>query len=540
MVFFSGHGLLKAPGAEIWLLSGAPGNPNEAVNVAGSMAGARYCGIEHVIFISDACRSNPPSVQFSAITGSQIFPNQSPNAISPEVDVFYATRPGDPALEIPPDDASSEYRGIFSECLVEALSGSVPKIIVTLPGNPVSRVIPSRPLKKHLLVAVPDAVAAVSIKLRQAPEIRVESDLPKYLADVTGITSAILPAGPDLNLPGPKAFPPPDALGDYEAIFQANFLLPRQSGLDALPGAVTPEMLERIISAVPYRADRGRRQETRAQDAIDRLLATKGRETFETRTGFSVVGAGIKHAVLLSGTCDVFPEKNAMHVRVQDDHVVTNGVIQFEPNVALIRFEDGTGTGLAVLPGFVASVVVEDARIVTINYTPARGTDKYSEYESHAKVVDQRRAFAAVAARNGIFRLDAKEANNAADYIRLAKSLDPTLGMYAAYAYMQAGNRDGIQSVFRIMSDDVEPVFFDIAMLSHYMGPWPEAKHFPPFFPMMAQGWSYLSGIKASMPRAALDASKHLVPALWTTFSSKGMDILETAFLSKERHRNFF
>lgn len=557
VIYFSGHGLLKAPGAEVWLLTGAPSNPNEAVNVFGSMASARCCGIEHVVFISDACRSSPPSVQFSAVTGSQIFPIQTsaPIAIAPEVDVFYATRPGDPAYEVPPDTASAEYRGIFSECLFNALAGKAPKAVVAHPDDPRLQVIPSRLLKRHLLEAVPDAAAAVSIKLRQVPEIRVESDLPKYLADVTDIFATQSQSSQESALPGEApshavatnvqfadaSTPPPPKLREaYDIVLDEFFLFPRKGQLKAFPDRISAEMLERVISAVPVQSKTALRSNTTVRDAIDHLLETKGRKSFETGTGFSIHGAEVKNILLLNGTCDQFFENGATHVRVHEDSATPDCNVHIGPNVALIRFEDGTGTGLAVLPGFVASVVAEDARIVAINYTPAFGTQKYAEYESQAEFVDWRRAFAAVAARNGTFHLDAKEVNDAADYIRLAKSLDPTLGMYAAYAHMEAGNRAGIQSVFRIMSEDVGPVFFDIAMLGHYYNPSPDAKHFPPFFPMMAQGWSYLTGLQTSMPKAALAAGRHLVPALWTTFAIEGMDILEAAFENPTRSAHFF
>src|SRR5437867_3095573 len=53
IVYFSGHGILLAPGAEFWLLSRAPANPNEAVNLLRSVADARNSGIQHVVFVSD-------------------------------------------------------------------------------------------------------------------------------------------------------------------------------------------------------------------------------------------------------------------------------------------------------------------------------------------------------------------------------------------------------------------------------------------------------------------------------------------------------
>ena len=58
LIFFSGHGILKAPDCELWLLSGSPDNPNEAVNVSGSIWAARNSGILYLVFVSDACRSS--------------------------------------------------------------------------------------------------------------------------------------------------------------------------------------------------------------------------------------------------------------------------------------------------------------------------------------------------------------------------------------------------------------------------------------------------------------------------------------------------
>lgn len=38
IVYFSGHGILRSPDYELWLLSGSPANPNEAVNLSGSIS----------------------------------------------------------------------------------------------------------------------------------------------------------------------------------------------------------------------------------------------------------------------------------------------------------------------------------------------------------------------------------------------------------------------------------------------------------------------------------------------------------------------
>lgn len=56
IVYFAGHGVLINRN-EHWLLSEAPRRANAAVNVSGSVELARFCGIRHVVFISDACRT---------------------------------------------------------------------------------------------------------------------------------------------------------------------------------------------------------------------------------------------------------------------------------------------------------------------------------------------------------------------------------------------------------------------------------------------------------------------------------------------------
>lgn len=206
VVYFSGHGILKAPEYEIWLLSHAPRDADEAVNVSGSIGLGRNCGISHLVIVSDACRSLPSLAMFGQVSGGLIFPSEPPKAPRPEVDVFYATLLGDPALELPPDQAVNAYRGIFSQCLLDALSGRVPSVIqpfATAAGS--KSVIPSRPLKKHLEIAVPIAVSAASAILQQDPEIRVESDLPRYLAEV----SALRAPGPHAQGPSAPSLPRP-------------------------------------------------------------------------------------------------------------------------------------------------------------------------------------------------------------------------------------------------------------------------------------------------------------------------------------------
>jgi hypothetical protein len=75
VIYFSGHGYLN-DGSEYWLLSDAPANPNEAINIEENILLARDCGVRNVIFVSDACRSTPQSIKADRVRGTVIFPNK--------------------------------------------------------------------------------------------------------------------------------------------------------------------------------------------------------------------------------------------------------------------------------------------------------------------------------------------------------------------------------------------------------------------------------------------------------------------------------
>jgi hypothetical protein len=511
--------LLKGPNYEVWLLSGAPINPNEAVNVTGSIDLSRNCGISHVVFISDACRSMPNSMGMNYVLGGLIFPAEQPKPPSPEVDIFYATVPGNPALEVPPDEAAKYYRGIFTDCLLEALLGRVSGITREIPGpSGPKHVIPSRPLKIYLLDAVPDAANAVSIKLQQDPEIRVESDLPKYLGVITSplptgdAPPGAFPSGPPLSpASSPRKTPSREpSSSQFIEIFQYHL-----RGRDFIG-------LSRVLNSAPGQAFLRDMKEIR--NAMVRM-------SFETQTGFSVHGAKVVSAMTTGTPCDVFEESGVSQVRVLID---LQGLTQFshESRSTLIRLNLGSGLCLPAFPGFIGTVVVaQEGQVLSVNYTPARGTPGYEMYKEIADEIDLSRAFAAFAARNGIFKPDAM-------LLRMLQIVDPTLGIYMAYACAQTGDQEGVEWVYRQMSKSFYGYFpsvpFDIAMLAHRYDPWSEVSRFPPTMPMLTQGWALLGGLQHSMHPAALEARNHLIPSLWTAFTAEGTDILEKSIMTGE------
>lgn len=92
VIYFSGHGFITAPRSEVWMLSGAPHNPNEAVSLLESLELARETAIPSISFISDACRSTPDSLGAQRVQGSMIFPSKSDSpVVRPEVGRFRAS-----------------------------------------------------------------------------------------------------------------------------------------------------------------------------------------------------------------------------------------------------------------------------------------------------------------------------------------------------------------------------------------------------------------------------------------------------------------
>ena len=507
VIHFSGHGLLKGD-YELWMLSGAPADPVEAVNVPQSITHSRHLGIPHVVFFSDACRTLPANYAQNCVTGGSVFPPGKPAPPLPAVDVFYATLMCEPAYEAPPAELAVEmskaHRGIFTDCALKALRGKASEVTeLREEPSPPCNVVSGWTLKKHLERVVPIETAKVNLKLKQEPDIRVESRLPDCLTASPTISMAGFgPAFPTV--------PPAPPTQQREAVDLV------QLAMD------DPEKARAKIGVL-------------ASEAADQLLKTEGRASFETGVGFSVFGSGVQHAMVADAQVDLFMEHDATHIRCYRPANFPNA-----PSV-LIRFDDGTGTVLAVMPGFVGTVLVERGRqtskVVSVAYTPARGTARFDDFRAFEPQVRAAHAIVAAAARYGGFRIERDLAGRTADSLRRFKFYDPTLGIYAAYAYAQIGDEREIRSVLEYMERDQDPVPFDVALLADRLPPMlNRMQHVAPFCPMLGQGWALLGEAEARLHPAVALARTHLVPSLWTTFGREGVDILEAAIATGALH----
>src|SRR5882757_7851326 len=176
VIYFAGHGFQNG-GSEVWLLSGAPNNPGEAISVEASVMASRESGLTSVVFISDACRSIPSGMPDSNVFGISIFPNEALNRQTrPEVDRLFATLPSLVAVEAAKADDKARRGGIFTREFMQSYHNPPHDLIERVPENgELVEVVTNRKLKDLVREMVEDAAFGEMPKAGQLPEFILES-----------------------------------------------------------------------------------------------------------------------------------------------------------------------------------------------------------------------------------------------------------------------------------------------------------------------------------------------------------------------------
>lgn len=537
IVFFSGHGILKSPSQEVWLLPNARNNPNESINLTGSIDNARTSGIPYVVFISDACRVLPNELQFTG-NGSVIFPINDDTDQDCAVDVLYATRPGSPALEQNSKN-NSKKNGLFTQTIVEILNGNYPELINARTAS-------------DTLVNYYDINSLISnLNYKNLPNgnwhidtINSEASIKSIVSQKAREISISLKQTPDIRIQyqDPKPF-----LSEFDDGSAKKLLL---SSKPKVKDKITPDKL--IVKGVQDHLEKGLLSFDTNNKSFKSILQdfdvipqslniynmksnfiknseiifdSKGKSSFETKTGFTIIGSKIQD-VIVDCNKDIIEESNKIHIRIYPESYVRS---------VLIILSNGHSIPVAILEGYIGTLVFEKNRLLTINYTPSRNNYKYDYYQQNEKNIDFVRAFVASSANEGFdysktFRNEFDKSghvdySNAGSYLRQEKAIDPSLGLYAVYAYRQDGKLKEIKSVYQYMSDESDNMLFDVAMLSNML--MLEKERLAPFCPMIALGWAYLQKFENNINPLVIEASKSLVPSLWTTFDKKGTEIIK-------------
>ena len=502
VVYFSGHGFLNGFN-EYWMLSNAPQNPNEAVSLTESVYLARESAIPNVVFISDACRSTPDSINAARVRGSLIFPNAAISRnIRPDVDQFLAALPGQAAAEIPVSQSTAGFEGIFTACLLSAFREPVDSLIKRV-GD--VDVIPNRNLKIFLEGEVVKRAEAKALRLHQRPDAQVVSSDQTYIARVR------------------RTVAPSNTVSLSPTIRDVALAELASAGADLTPRTSRTNYLVRSANNLDAASLGFSKAQQTISDGIRKAKLPEA-QSVATHPGFTVSGQLVTEAVAARNarmTIENFDSPG----RTADRSVIR---VEFRdaPAVSVaMKFADGSGCVLAALRNHQCSVVVQEQGVTASYVEIGTGPDPQ---------IDSLRATVAAAAQFGVFRIDGeretinRKAAEFGDRIRQGKGADPTLGIYAAYAYSQADLTDRVRSVDDYMRNDLGVRLFDVAMLSRRLSTDRNRTGVSPFCPMLTQGWGLLRVTQTSMPPAVDRLRDFILPGLWTRFDAEGMGIVMT------------
>lgn len=483
LVYFSGHGYWHAR-SDRWLLSGAPTKTSDAINLDGAMDLAKYSGVPNVVFVSDACRSIPDSRQGSLVTGIDGFPNFGDITDESDIDSIRATSEARPAYE---NDFDGNPESVLTRAWVSAYKQPDAEMVLEVTeGDQTFDVVPNRRLKDYLQDEVDAILGAININLSQKLQVRIPSDDDIYIAKVQGTTRGVTrgatrgaaPTREDLGRDASRAALSVVTLGDT--------------------GVVGTEV----------------------EAEIQRRLPSASRDRFETEVGFTVQGARIGAVAAAKGTTDARAEIVEMGDGMDVHGVIRMHSVHPAATVAIV-FEDGRCAIVPALNGYVGHILVDRAGVANVGYVPSANNYRYHDYERQREKIDRLRSIVAVAVDHGTFSLSSSEgAASLADSVRVGKGLDPSLGLYAAQAYSQAGVDREVVSVMDFMRDDLNATIFDVHALASRARRGESNEHLTivPFCPALTQTWNVLRPRGIELPKVLADAAPELCDSLWTTF----------------------
>jgi hypothetical protein len=512
-LYFCGHGVMRNPYEEHFLLSNVKDYDTEAVNLEETIRDAKHCGLAHVIIVYDACRTSAEGDLRRVGGKSVIKPNYKTQP--GHVDVFMASGPDQSAYLIP-----HAKQAFFTGVLLDILNAEPPEIIEQYQPQSIY-MIPSRRLEKLLYKVVPQLAGSMKPPFDQMPAIGAQSDPPECFAIVSP---------PAVGLRGGNVWTlesrteeeeqpsPPPLLASDVVKWHADRLFRGGLGGDQMP-----EGLRKI-------------ERTTGFDEVAQMTSkAQGREGFETHTGFTVIGAPVKRAWTSNQRFregwlepDYSGDPGITHVRAGEPPWDVN------PGTAIIEFEQGGGVVLGIMPGYVGTVVIRDGAIAALAFAPSRGAFLYESYKSEEQTLKERRAFATAAA--SVAQIQSLEGRMFAYHVRLGKAYDPSLGILAAYAYYLAEDKENVQSVLQWMSNTpvtpwdqqpplLAPVPFDVMMLAGALNSARPPGGVASCCPLFSFGWSLLDRLEVALPDRIREAGKHRRPGLWAAFDGDGINL---------------
>lgn len=514
IIYFAGHGVNIRYG-EYWLLSGAPVDASAAINVEGCVVLARRCGIKHVVFISDACRTAAEGIQAQGINGSDIFPNDPVGGPEQAVDIFFATTLGRPALEVKdPKESSAAFKAVYTTALLDAVSGKMSAAMAsTTTAEGAQNLVRPRLVKACLAANVPTLLSGFGFapSVSQIPDARITSGDDAWLArfmianpiDVTMPAPAPSSANPD----GMHSRPGQKSRHSGDAMARSGPLTPQEQA-----GELIGDLLRsasRTSTASRPRGEMAHKSRDGWNDPFSEF------DDVPDATGILVAGTEIVACSALDGEIALSPKRRSATVAMAGPALDV-----------LITFADGSAALLPVLKGYVTAVRMSAGELVDVVYMCSPG--------SSAATCNLRSAVAS-AAREGIFRLDEDNAKLLSAHMKQPAPIDPTLALYAAYAFHDQNMCEQLVHLERALQEQLSISFFDIEILCAGLpNRSTMPREFHPVLPVLARGWSLLAASKLSIPDSLIGMEHELLPSHWTHFTAAGADRLQK-YLSTRR-----
>ncbi len=167
---------------------------------------------------------------------------------------------------------------------------------------------------------------------------------------------------------------------------------------------------------------------------------------------------------------------------------------------------------------------------------PATNNERWQVYKLRMRELRRLRTFIAAATYDGYFRLENDNASELAERMRYLKGVDPTLSLYAAYAYYDLQRRDIIQDMLGYLQDDIGGTLFDVVLLARKLvskAIMPQDR-IVPFFPLLSQGWALLNANRVKRHPVLERVEPEMKNSLWTLFDVKAFDSLRKTIESGE------
>jgi hypothetical protein len=545
ILYFAGHGIVKAGFDEQVLLSDVGTYKDEAIAITPTALNARYSGVAHVIIISDSCRNAiDPFGPLGTVVGKPVLERGAVVGVHrSKVDIFYATEPSQTAKEF-------KGEGFFTDVLLDALIHPTPGVCESwadLPPGVV--VIPAWKLETYLDTEVPLRAAQQDPAFDQSPDFTVTSREPLFFGYAKSPPpNAPAAAAPEPYVPsgggGPPEAGPPPAPGPVLEGIQATPTRRRTVAISEV-ASVLKAPWGGVVPSDKITADAG------LTEAIkDYVGSDQGREAFQTRTGYSVIGDQIERAFLSGGA--------AGELATTDEGIVGRDLRLYpEPfwapgqeGTVAVCLKSGSICFLPIMPGYIGTLHVRDGQAVSLSFEiSAQLREPLHITVEQRRRLDQRRAAAAALAASGkLGRLAKVDGVFHGAFLREDKFADPTLGIYAAYAYSLSGNDADARSVYDWFIQHASldppgslcpaPTPFDVAMLAGapIRGTGKNPPAIAPFCPMMSLGWSVLGSYldTNSLDKVIVKAGRYRLNCEWTTFRQRDIKPLIAAFESGE------